>query len=129
MPVTPDYWLVLRETLESVRPITSRKMFGGIGLYFGGPVFGIVDNDKVYFKVDEETVQPYDEADSDMWMYDPAVGPVAKYREVPAAVLADPCLLGEFIDASAAAAVRMGAGKLGAGKLGRRKGNRKKPGM
>ena len=86
-------------------------MFGGIGLYVGGPIFGIVDNDRLYFKVDAETVGPYDDAGSEMWMYDPAVGPIEKYREVPVGVVTDPEKLGEWIDASASAAVRLDTGK------------------
>lgn len=86
-------------------------MFGGIGLYLGGPVFGIVDNDRIFFKVDSQTVDPYDQAECDMWMYDPAVGPIEKYREVPAFVLQDANQLGDWIDASAGAAIRMDAGK------------------
>src|SRR5512142_93192 len=102
MPVSAEYWGTLQAKVLEARPVTHRKMFGGIGLYMGGPVFGIVDDDRLYFKVDELTVAPYDEAKAEMWMYDPAVGPVPKYREVPAAVLADPVRLGEWIDASAA---------------------------
>ncbi len=111
MPVTPEYWQKLRETLETVRPVTHRKMFGGIGLYLGGPVFGIVDNDRLYFKVDHESVTPYDEAGAEPWMYDPAVGPVEKYREVPARVVSNPPDLGEWIDVAAAAAIRMNSGQ------------------
>lgn len=111
MPVSPEFWSSLRATLESVRPITHRKMFGGIGLYLGGPIFGIVDNDRVFFKVDVHNVAGYDDAGTDMWIYDPAVGPIEKYRELPTSVMSDPQTLGEWIDASAAAAVRMDAGK------------------
>lgn len=111
MPVSPEFWSELREKLESIRPVTHRKMFGGVGLYLGGPVFGIVDNDRLFFKVDDRIVAGYDDAGSEMWMYDPAVGPVPKYREVPAAVMSDRELLGKWMDDSAAAAVRMDAGK------------------
>ncbi|MBL8065003.1 MAG: TfoX/Sxy family protein [Chthonomonadaceae bacterium] len=111
MPVSKKFWEGLRAQLESARPVTHRKMFGGIGLYCGGPVFGIVDNDHLFFKVDSESVAPYDEAGSDMWMYDPAVGPIPKYREVPRFVLADPDTLGKWIDAAAAAAIRLDSEK------------------
>lgn len=107
MPVTPSVWTDLRSKLESVRPVTHKKMFGGVGLYLDGPIFAIVDNDRLFFKVDAETVAAYDEAGSDMWMYDPEVGPIEKYRELPKHVLDDPEQLGQWIDESAAAAVRM----------------------
>lgn len=111
MPVSPEYWNDLREKLEGARPVTSKKMFGGVGLYLDGPIFGIVDNDRLFFKVDAETVAPYDQADAEMWMYDPAVGPIEKYRELPNSVLTDSETLGEWIDAANEAAKRMGKGK------------------
>lgn len=110
MPVTDAYARKVLDALQAVRPVTSRKMFGGIGLYCGGPVFGILDDDRLYFKVDAGTVWRFDEAGSDCWVYDPAVGPVAKYREVPSSVLADPVALGEWVDEAAGAALRLGGG-------------------
>lgn len=111
MPVTPEALERFRNALETARPVTHRRMFGGVGLYLGGPVFGIVDNDRLFFKVDDQTVAPYDEAGSEMWMYDPEVGPIPKYREVPAAIVGDLAALGEWIDAAAGAALRLDTGK------------------
>lgn len=107
MPVSTEYWQQVRIQLEAVRPVTHRRMFGGIGLYLDGPVFGIVDNDRVFFKVDARTVDAYNAAGSEEWMYDPAVGPISKYRELPRWVLEDPAKLAEWIDASAGASQRL----------------------
>ena len=43
------------EQLARVRPVTSRKMFGGVGVYAEGAFFALLDNDTLFFKVDDTT--------------------------------------------------------------------------
>lgn len=44
----------LHEVFELFGPITSRKMFGGYGIYHQGLIFGLVVNDTLYLKADAE---------------------------------------------------------------------------
>ena len=43
------------DQLSGLGEVTSRRMFGGIGLYCGGDFFGIIARDELYLKVDDGT--------------------------------------------------------------------------
>ena len=43
------------DQLVDLGPVTSRKMFGGMGLYCDDVFFGIVARDELYLKVDDRT--------------------------------------------------------------------------
>lgn len=45
----------LAELLEPLGGVTSRRMFGGLGLFCDGLMFAIVIRDVLYLKTDEET--------------------------------------------------------------------------
>lgn len=47
------------EQLEGVPGITSRFMFGGHALYKDGFIFGMIIDGKLYFKVDEVSLNDY----------------------------------------------------------------------
>lgn len=50
----------LKEIFSSLGPITSRKMFGGYGIYHDGVMFGLVADDILYLKADKETVPEFE---------------------------------------------------------------------
>lgn len=105
MPLTPGFIATTTAQLTAARPVRIRKMFGGLGIYLGDAFFGVCDDDRTYFKVDGQTVADYDRRGMGPWVL---LGkPNEKYREAPAEVMADPDTLGDWIDASAAAAQRM----------------------
>jgi TfoX/Sxy family transcriptional regulator of competence genes len=52
--------LVLRDLDEF--PVSSRRMFGGFGLYLGGVFFGVISDGKLYFRTDETSRADYFEA-------------------------------------------------------------------
>ncbi|CAN5308017.1 TfoX/Sxy family protein [soil metagenome] len=53
MAVSSDYLDFVLEQLAPVGPLTSRKMFGGVGLYAQGLFFALIDDDTLYLKGDE----------------------------------------------------------------------------
>ena len=59
MAVSSDYLQYVLDQLSRVPRVTSRRMFGGIGLYSDGVFFGIIDNDTVFFKTDDSTRETY----------------------------------------------------------------------
>lgn len=59
MPVSSDYLQYVLEQLARLPRVTSRRMFGGIGLYSDGVFFGIIDNDTLFFKTDDSTRERY----------------------------------------------------------------------
>ena len=101
MPVSPEYKAFVLDALGTARPVESKPMFGGLGLYLDGVFMGVVDDDRLYLKIDPLTEPVYVERGMETW----AVSPNA-YRELPAEVLADPKRCGEWLDAARDAASR-----------------------
>ena len=89
MAVTDSFLTFVLEQLDHVRNVTWRRMFGGVGLYAGERFFGLIDNDRLYFKVDDTTVVDYARAGMTPFRPDPAQAASMKYYEVPVSVLED----------------------------------------
>jgi Regulator of competence-specific genes len=92
MPVTDSFVEFVLEQLDAVGPLTSKRMFGGVGLYAGELFFALIAGDVLYLKTDDSTrglleaaggrpFQPYPDR--------PGGGGTMKYYSVPAAVLED----------------------------------------
>jgi DNA transformation protein len=47
------------DQLATIGDVLARKMFGGVGLYSNGVFFGIIANDVLYLKVDDQTKGRY----------------------------------------------------------------------
>ena len=88
MAVTPSYQSFVIEQLERVASITSKSMFGGVGLYADGLFFALIGNDRLYFKIDDSNRPDFEAAE--MEPFRPYGDERAmKYYEVPIAVLED----------------------------------------
>lgn len=90
MSVSAEWRDYVLEQLSGLRGVSARSMFGGAGLYAEGAIFGLLDNDQAFFKVDDETRPLYQDRGARPW--DPAPGyykPSMGYFEVPADILDD----------------------------------------
>ena len=47
------------DQLQELEDVETRRMFGGHGLYRDETFFGIIHKDRLYFKVDESTINNY----------------------------------------------------------------------
>lgn len=86
-PAWRDYVL---EQLAGVKGVSARAMFGGAGLYAGGAIFGVMDDDQVFFKVDDITRPLYQARGARPW--EPMPGrekPSQHYYEVPGEIIDD----------------------------------------
>jgi DNA transformation protein and related proteins len=92
MPVSSDYLAYVREQLGSFANVTSRRMFGGVGLYADGLFFAIIDDDVLYFKVNDSTRSDYLARGSKAFrpLRDDPNAYSMSYFEVPVDVLEDP---------------------------------------
>jgi len=106
MPVTDAAVKSFLERLSAIRPITSRKMFGGVGIYRDGIFFAVIDNDRLFFKVDEHNLPKYDGHGAVQWLLNDSVESPMPYRIVPDVIQSDPDRLGEFIDDAVQVAIR-----------------------
>lgn len=59
MPVSSDYLAYVVEQLAQTGKVSTRRMFGGIGVYCEGVFFGLIDDDVFYLKVDAANRQDY----------------------------------------------------------------------
>src|SRR5215469_12842982 len=55
MAVSQSYRDFVLEQLGRVAPVTSKRMFGGVGIYAQGLFFALIAEDRLYFKVDDAT--------------------------------------------------------------------------
>lgn len=62
MAVSAQFNAFVLDLLGSVRPVSARRMFGGVGYYADGLFFAIADDDVLYFRVDA-TSRAYYEAE------------------------------------------------------------------
>lgn len=111
MPVSKEYLEYVLDQLECCGPVVSKRMFGGIGLYSDGLFFGLIDDDILYFKVDDLTRPGYLNAKSKP--FDPYGDGNASmsYYAVPAEALEDTDELKVWAAASVEAARRKAATK------------------
>lgn len=88
MPVTDEYLIYVKDQLTDLGPVTSRRMFGGAGLYCDGVMFAIVADDMLYFKVDDSNRADYDAEEMGPFVFTSARGESAmSYWQVPIDVL------------------------------------------
>ena len=110
MAVSKDYLAYVVEQLERVTRVTTRRMFGGVGIYADALFFALIDDDTLYFKVDD-TNRPDFEAVG-MGPFRPFEdAQTMQYYEVPADVLEDRAALGEWVGKAVAVARSRAAAK------------------
>ena len=106
MPISSSYKTWVLEQLSTVRPVTGKAMFGGLGIYAEGLFFALADDDRLYFKVDDTTRPAF--AEAGMGPFDPFKDgrTMEGYYEVPGEVLEDDFVLSVWMDRAMAVAAR-----------------------
>jgi DNA transformation protein and related proteins len=101
-----DY--VVRDLMEHIPHIASRRMFGGYGIYYDGIFFALIAEGALYFKVDVETVGRYTALGSSPFRYSAKDrGQVTlSYYEVPEEIREERETLEEWVEDAVAAAKR-----------------------
>lgn len=60
----------LHEVFEQFGPITTRRMFGGHGVYHDGVMFALIADDTLYLKTDSANLHHFEQAGLDPFRYD-----------------------------------------------------------
>jgi DNA transformation protein len=84
---------VLEQLARATPSLRARNMFGGVGLYSGDFFFALMDDDVLYFKVDDTNRPRFEERAMGPFRPGGGGGEVMQYYEVPADVLEDAELL------------------------------------
>lgn len=107
MSVSAKYRADTEERLGAVLPIRTKSMFGGVGVYAGAYFFALIDDDTLYFKVDDDSRPEFESRGMGPFRPFPDKDYVmAGYYRVPAEVLSDLPLLTEWMERAVAVAKR-----------------------
>jgi DNA transformation protein len=87
---------VLEQLGRTTPGLRARGMFGGVGLYCGDLFFALMDDDALYFKVDDGNRPRFEAAGMAPFRPGGEGGEVMQYYEVPAEVLEDAEALAEW---------------------------------
>ena len=85
-----------RDLLAGLGPVETRRMFGGVGLYAGPVMFGLLDDGRIYLKTDIALKADLAAAGAVSWLYTERKGPMAgvpqetSYWSLPDTALDDP---------------------------------------
>lgn len=103
-----DY--IVGDALAHIDNITSKRMFGGFGLYLDGLIFGIITSEtELYFKADDENRVMYENSDSHQFVYTGHKNKAPKkmpYWHVPEEVIEDRSLIEDWVFSAAAVTKR-----------------------
>jgi DNA transformation protein len=80
---------VLEQLARTTPALRARTMFGGVGLYSGDLFFALMDDDVLYFKVDDTTRARFEQRGMGPFRSAGDGGEVMQYYEVPAEVMED----------------------------------------
>ena len=69
MPLSPGFSDYVLELLAGLGRVEAKRMFGGAGLYRDGVMFGILDDDAVFFRVDDDLEADLRAQGSAPWVY------------------------------------------------------------
>lgn len=90
MAVSPSFKSFVLEQVRGLVTVTTRPMFGGLTLFHDGRAFALLDDDRIYFKVDEETRPAFASLGTGPFLpFGDQDKPMRSYHELPADLLED----------------------------------------
>jgi DNA transformation protein len=98
------------DQLDGLGALRSRRMFGGVGLYCGDVFFALMDDGRLFFKVDDLTRARYTRRGLEPFQPE-GMAAMASYYPVPASILEDADTLVVWAREAVAAAERVAATK------------------
>ena len=125
MSVSDNYRTYIVEQLAALPALSTRRMFGGIGLYSGDWFFALIDDDVLFFKVDAANREDYTSRGMKAFMPFPGQ-PSLGYFQVPPEVIEEAEELARWARRSVEVAQRAGLKKRVRLKPGLQKSARKK---
>lgn len=110
MSVSDNYRTYIIEQLAALPALSTRRMFGGLGLYSGDFFFALIDDDVLFFKVDDANRDDYVSRGMKAFMPFPGQ-PSLGYFQVPAEVIEEAEELTQWARRSVEVAQRVGLRK------------------
>ena len=99
MGVSPSFRTFVLEQLSRLDPrIRARSMFGGVGIYSGELFFALIDEDTLYFKVDDSNRPEFIARGMGPFQPGGPAGETMQYYEVPPDLLEDAEALRSWVE-------------------------------
>jgi DNA transformation protein len=111
MSVSDGYRIYIIEQLSALPALSTRRMFGGIGIYSDAVFFALIDDDVLFFKVDDANRDDYVSRGMKAFMPFPGQ-PSLGYFQVPAEVIEEAEELARWARRSVEVAQRAGTKKV-----------------
>jgi len=108
--MSEDFIAYLQDLFADFGPVTSRRMFGGHGLYRDGVFFALVLDDALYLKVDAQTQARFEDVGSAPFVYTKQQEPITlSYWSVPDEAMDSPQAMRPWAQLAYDAALRKAA--------------------
>lgn len=69
MSANDDLLEILKDALGRMGVVSGRRMFGGVGVYFDGTFFALIDDGAIYLKTSDETRAKFEAESSHAFSY------------------------------------------------------------
>jgi len=98
----------IRELFVAFGPVDVRRMFGGVGIFVGGRMIGLVSREVIHLKADAETIPAFEKEGSVPFTYATKNGEhkLTSYWRMPDRLYDDPEELARWAQAAHVAALR-----------------------
>lgn len=108
MSVSSEFTEFVIEQMAGFGPVSVRRMFGGAGVYRGGIMFALIDDDVLYLKVDETVRGDFEAEGLEAFAYDTRDGrnTIMSFMQAPERCLDDPEEMASWCRKAYAAALR-----------------------
>ncbi|MBA4174622.1 MAG: hypothetical protein C0511_18705 [Hyphomicrobium sp.] len=84
MAATEDFIALIEELLVGLGPVTTKRMFGGAGVFADGVMIGLIADDTLYLKADAATQAVFEAEGLSPFVYTGKSRPIAmSYWRVP----------------------------------------------
>ncbi len=128
MSVSDSYRTFVLEQIARAAPrVRGKSMFGGVGIYSGDHFFALIDNDALFFKVDDTTRPDFIAARMKPWSPFEDGKEATGYYELPAELLEDPDAMKPWVEKAIAVAARKKASKPAKNKKASKPAKKTKP--
>jgi DNA transformation protein len=99
MAYTPEFAEKTKARLSEFKSVTFKRMFGGIGIYADSLFFALIDDDVLYFKVNDSNRADYESYGMSPFIPYPGANSMG-YYQVPTEILNDDNQLRLYIEAA-----------------------------
>lgn len=108
MAASSELTQLINEQMVDFGPVVTRRMFGGVGFFKEGLMFGLIANDVLFLKSDEQSRPAFEAENLEPFGYDSKKGKrtVMSYHKAPERVLEDRDEMIIWAESGFAAAVR-----------------------